>query len=167
VHSSLPAELVGVWDGGDGRGPLTFTADGRFRTNTSAGIVSVQGRNMTMTIEGQHPRTTRWSLDKGILTLGNATYLRDDEESDNDPPLTGLWISVNGFVDIQFESDGSFKIDDPANKKHTAGRYTLHGSTLTLTSSTGGTIEYLVTFGTFLTFSRPDGTVIGEYARAG
>jgi hypothetical protein len=167
--AAFPAELVGVWTGGQetsGR-RLTFTADGRFDTERFRGTAVVRGRTMIWQVDGQAPTVVPWSLSGGVLTVGTTTYLRDDERTGGALSLLGTWININGWTTIEFGSDGSFRLDDQANNVVTTGSYVLRGNRLTLTSRTKPTTTYLVALDTFLTFSTPSGQVLGEYTRAG
>lgn len=167
--STFPTELVGTWIGGarGGGGSLTFTADGQFSTGKYQGIATVRGRTMTMQVDGQGPMVLSWSLDGGVLTLGNSSYLRDDRRPGASLSLVGYWINVNGWTSIRFGQDGSFELDDQANNDVTTGVYTIDGTRLTMSSRTKGTAVYLVRLADVLTFSSVDGRVLGEYTRAG
>ena len=165
---AFPAALVGVWAGGQETGGrrLTFTADGRFDTERYRGTAVVHGHTMIWQVDGQSPTTVSWSLSGGVLTIGETTYLRDDQRTGGEISLVGTWIDINGSVTFTFGADGSFTLDDPAIGSVTTGSYTLRGNRLTLTSRTKQA-TYVLSPGTFLTVAKPSGQVLGEFTRAG
>jgi hypothetical protein len=166
--SAFPTSLLGSWIGGDrnGSGSLTFTADGRFSTGKYEGTATVSGQTMTMRVDGASPTVLPWSLDGGVLTLGNSSYLRDDRRAGT-ISLVGYWINLNGWGSLRFSEDGSFELDDQANNKTTTGTYDLDGTRLIMSSRGKVVGAYRIRLDDTLTFSSGDGTVLGEYTRAG
>lgn len=166
--AAFPADLVGAW-AGDGSARLTFTADGRYdgTTKLGTGQASVSGDQITFVPSGGTTVETTWSVQGGRLYLGTKVYLRDDAATGS-VSLVGTWDELDGYARFRFAADGTYSFTDPAHNRSSQGRYSVAGTTFTITPTGRAGVVYGLRYdGTPLTFLTADGSSAGEYLRVG